>query len=245
MIDSATVSRRFRGPSPDARSIRNADLSESEIPASGNRAGAARVVALVEGPRLRAAGLAALLGSMAPEVIVHAVLRDVAECERAIDRYRPDIVILDVRTVRPALAELLRSRQVRGDRMRSLAILGSLDRPGIRGLLAVGLGGALSADIESDDLLNAIRVLRAGRLVLDPAALTDLLDEPGPPAPALSPSELEILRLAADGLSNEEIARTVAISPSTLKRNLRLVIGKLAARDRTSAVAAAVRAGLI
>lgn len=199
----------------------------------------------MEGPRLRAAAMAALLGSWAPEVTVNAVLRDLAECRRAIDRFRPDIVLFDVRTVRPELVVLLRSLQGRRGPVRTLAVLGSLERSGVRRLLGLGLGGVLSADLEPGDLLDAIRVLRAGRLVLDPAALTELLDGPDQEVPALSPPELEILRLAAVGMSNEEMARRLAVSPSTLKRNLRLTIGKLAARDRTSAVVAAVRAGLI
>ncbi|MQA97558.1 MAG: hypothetical protein GEV11_24090 [Streptosporangiales bacterium] len=256
VIDSATVSRRFRGRTPDAHSIRHADLGEADGSASENGSGTTRVVALVEGSRLQAAGFAALLAGFSPEITVLAVPRDIAGCRREIDRDRPDIAILNVRTVRPELVRLLRYLQERGDQVRPVMLAESLDPQCVGRVLGLGLGGLLSADLEPADLLNALRVLRAGRMILDPAVVPYLVNgacdmngvqgrAPATTPAGLTSAELEILRLAAEGLGNDEIAQRLAISTSTLKRNLRLIVGKLPARDRTSAVVAAVRAGLI
>lgn len=208
-------------------------------------AGSTRLVALVEGSRLQAGALGTLLGSLSPEISVVSVSRDYAACRRDLTQEHPDLVVFDVRTVRPELVTTLRAIRVAGPQLRTVVILGSLDPPGIRELLALGPGALLTGDLGPAELLDTIRVVRSGRMVVDPAALQRLMDPAGPSTPALSGSELRILRLAAEGLSNEEIARRLAISLSTLKRNLRVITGKVSARDRTSAVVAAVRAGLI
>jgi DNA-binding CsgD family transcriptional regulator len=72
-----------------------------------------------------------------------------------------------------------------------------------------------------------------------------LLTSNGEPVPRLTPRELEVLQLAADGRTTREIAEALVVSPGTVKTHLQHIYAKLDARDRVAAVATAIRLGLI
>jgi DNA-binding NarL/FixJ family response regulator len=200
---------------------------------------------MVEGSRLHAGGLAALLTSRSAAIAVVSVMRELDECYCEIDRHRPDIAIFEVRRIRPEFVRFLRLLRERHGTVRLVVIVGSMERHGAQQLLSLGLGGLLSADLAPADLLAALHVIRSGGLVVDPTAMSHALNGSDQGSLALTAWELRILRLAAQGMRNDEMARQLSISQSTLKRNFRLIFGKLGARDRTSALVAAARAGLI
>ena len=87
------------------------------------------------------------------------------------------------------------------------------------------------------------RHLFALREVRPPAV--PLLTSNGEPVPRLTPRELEVLQLAADGRTTREIAEALVVSPGTVKTHLQHIYAKLDARDRVAAVATAIRLGLI
>ena len=107
-----------------------------------------------------------------------------------------------------------------------------------------GAAGYLLKDASRADLLEAIRSAAAGRTVLAPSVATRLLRHVREPVTdRLSPREVEVLRLVAQGLSNSEIGRELYISETTVKTHLLRAFGKLGVSDRTAAVTKAQASG--
>jgi DNA-binding NarL/FixJ family response regulator len=120
-----------------------------------------------------------------------------------------------------------------------------LSRAGLRGW------ACLARDADAEQLDLAVRSAEAGLVLLDlPLAATSLspataLSAPAVPAEALTPRELQVLQLVAQGLPNKGIARRLGISENTAKFHVASVCGKLGASSRTEAVTIAARRGLI
>jgi DNA-binding NarL/FixJ family response regulator len=123
--------------------------------------------------------------------------------------------------------------------------------------LRSGASGFLGKSAEADELLSAIRTVSRGDALLSPAATRTLirrfLAAPGPPAPddlarqgldALTEREREITVLVAAGLSNDEIAARLVVSPATVKTHANRAMAKVGARDRAQLVVFAHRCGL-
>jgi DNA-binding NarL/FixJ family response regulator len=130
-----------------------------------------------------------------------------------------------------------------------------IDENELRALRA-GASGFLSKGVEPADLLDAIRVVAAGEALLSPKATRGLIarfltqPEPGAlPAPArldsLTDREREVLALVAGGLSNDEIAERLYVSPLTAKTHVNRAMTKLGARDRAQLVVIAYQTGLV
>ena len=119
--------------------------------------------------------------------------------------------------------------------------------------IRAGASGFLVKDTEPADLLQAIRVVARGDALLSPSVtrrlITDLASRPAGPAPAagkaLSDREREVLALVACGLSNDEIAGRLFLSPLTSKTHVSRIMTKLNARDRAQLVVMAYESGLV
>jgi DNA-binding NarL/FixJ family response regulator len=120
--------------------------------------------------------------------------------------------------------------------------------------LRAGASGFLLKDAPPAHLLHGIRTVAGGAALLDPEVTRRLVGRyaarirpVGGPAPdtVLTPRELEVLRLIADGLSNGEIAATLQLSPETVKTFVSRILAKLGVRDRVQAVVHAYRHGLV
>ena len=105
-------------------------------------------------------------------------------------------------------------------------------------------GMILQRDISSDQIVQAIKSVAGGLLVFD-SALMPQRSEDDPLAEPLTPREVEVLRLLADGSGNKEIAARLNISEHTIKFHIRSILGKLGAASRTEAVTRGLRSGLI
>ncbi|HMI70089.1 MAG TPA: response regulator transcription factor [Solirubrobacteraceae bacterium] len=118
-----------------------------------------------------------------------------------------------------------------------------------------GASGFLSKSIEPADLLDAIRTVAGGDALLSPKATQALLAEfatagTGPAIPAdrladLTTREREMMTLAAHGLSNDQIAERLFLSPLTVKTHINRAMMKLAVRDRAQLVVLAYQSGLV
>ncbi len=120
--------------------------------------------------------------------------------------------------------------------MRIVALTSFSDRQRVDAVLSAGAVGYLLKDARPDELIAAIRAAAAGHAPLDPRVAAALL--PGrqkSAADQLSGRELQVLRLAAAGLANKQIARRLAISESTVKVHIGSVFRRIGVRDRTSA----------
>ncbi len=127
------------------------------------------------------------------------------------------------------------------------------DEADAAGAIAAGARGGLPRDVESGPLLAALQAVAQGMVVVDPALASALLPAAGrhrdraSPAPAedLTPRELEVLQLLADGLSNKQMARRLGVSEHTVKFHVNAILSKMDAHTRTEAVTRAARLGLI
>ena len=109
--------------------------------------------------------------------------------------------------------------------------------------LDAGAAGFLLKEAPLDDLLRAVRTVAAGKRYIDPVLAASAI---GPStAPQLTARERDVLRLLADGLSNEEIGKQLFISAETVRGYIRKAMQKLGADTRTEAVALALRQRLI
>ncbi|MEW1774836.1 response regulator transcription factor [Streptomyces sp. NPDC086777] len=173
-------------------------------------------------------------------------------------RLRPDVVVMDVRM--PVLDGIEATRLLAGagvpHPVKVLVVTTfNLDEYVYEALRA-GASGFLLKDAPPDRLLHGIRTVATGAALLDPEVTRQLVgryaarirpaDGGGSPhGVPLTPRELEVLRLIADGLSNGEIAAALVISPETVKTFVSRILAKLGLRDRVQAVVYAYRQGLV
>ena len=117
--------------------------------------------------------------------------------------------------------------------------------------IQAGAQGYLLKGAPREELFNAIRVVHAGGSLLQPVVASKLLhqvshqSQPTVEAKALTPRELEVLQLMAQGLRNKEIAAKLTISQRTVKFHTSSIMGKLGASNRTEAVKVAAQQGLV
>jgi two-component system nitrate/nitrite response regulator NarL len=173
---------------------------------------------------------------------------DGAQALAMLDALDPHVALLDVRM--PALDGLALLTQLRGARsaVRVLLISGGDDSEIAHEAIAQGAAGFLSKDAEEDEIGAAILAVADGRSVLSPALQSGVLDLIRARARGmvqLSGRERELLELAAAGHNTTEIATRLHLSPNTVKTYWQRLYEKLGASDRASAMAEAIRRGLV
>jgi DNA-binding NarL/FixJ family response regulator len=165
--------------------------------------------------------------------------------ERIVER-KPRVALVDVRMPKLGGIEVARrARRVAPDTA-VLLYSGYGDRALLTEALDAGVGGFALKEAPLDDLLAAVRAVAAGRPYVDPVLGATLAPSPaGSALPELTQRERDVLRLLADGLSNEEIGKELFIAAETVRTHVRKAMEKLDADTRTEAVARALRAKLI
>lgn len=170
--------------------------------------------------------------------------------------HRPDIVLLDIQM--PVLDGIEATRQIASDEQLAAVRVVILTNYGrdeyVFRALRAGASGFLLKDTEPADLLQALRVVMRGDALLSPAVTRQLITEfvARPPdtlgtagLEALTNREREVVALAAHGLSNDEIAASLVLSPTTAKTHISRAMTKLGARDRAQLVVFAYQSGLV
>ncbi|RME82380.1 MAG: DNA-binding response regulator [Caldilineae bacterium] len=166
---------------------------------------------------------------------------------------QPDIVVMDINM--PLLDGVQATRQITATRPATGVIILTMYRQDqyVFEAIKAGARAYLLKDADSEELVRAIRAVAAGEALLDPAIAVRMIDEfrrmqSGPVGAdgvtPLSERELEILRLVAQGLENEQIAERLGLSEKTIRNRLTVVFEKLHVSNRTQAALYALRKGL-
>ena len=187
-------------------------------------------------------GLAAVLRSQTRLQVV----AEAANGEEAIEAYarlRPDVVLMDLRM--PVMDGLAATRAILADDPGArIIVLTTYDGDeDIHRALAAGARGYLLKDMMRTELLGVIEAVHRGQRGI-PAPVAARLAEHTPRI-GLTPRELEVLGLVANGLTNAQIAERIGRTEGTVKVHLKSILQKLDAQDRTEAVTTALRRGFI
>lgn len=185
--------------------------------------------------------------------------RDGQEAVELSRRLHPDVVLMDIRMPRmngiEAARAITEDPSLAGTRVLILTTF-DIDEY-VYDALAAGASGFLLKDAEPDDIASAVRIVAAGEALIQPSVMKRLVEtfvasRPSPRAASrtglmatLTDREREILALVARGLTNDEIARGLFISPATVKTHLARIMSKLDAHDRAQLVIQAYESGLV
>ncbi|MCG5472700.1 response regulator transcription factor [Micromonospora sp. LAH09] len=206
---------------------------------------------LVDDQTLVRAGFRSILdGEDGIEVVGEAA--DGVEAVRLAVRLRPDVVLIDIRM--PVLDGLAATGQIVASTDARVIILTTFDLDEyVYGALRAGASGFLVKDTEPAELIHAVRVVARGDALIAPAVTRRLIAEfaarvrhpdPGPRLSVLTEREREVLTLVAAGLSNDEIAARLVLSPATAKTHVSRIMTKAQVRDRAQLVILAYESGL-
>jgi DNA-binding NarL/FixJ family response regulator len=188
------------------------------------------------------------------------VVGEAADGRQAVDlarRERADVVLMDIRM--PGVDGLEATRRISADEDLAgvkVIILTTFEADEyVYQALRAGASGFLVKDTEPADLLQAVRVVARGDALLSPSVtrrlISDIASRPERPAAtgkilaSLTDREREVMTLVAEGLSNDEIAARLFLSPLTAKTHVSRIMTKLGARDRAQLVVMAYETGLV
>jgi DNA-binding NarL/FixJ family response regulator len=190
------------------------------------------------------------------------VVETASDGEQAVamaERLAPDVVLMDLRMPRVDGIEATRRLRESRPRIGVIALTTYADDASVLGALRAGARGYLTKDASAEQIAAAIARVADGEASLDEAIQTKVVEAvtagaTEPPAAADDPAELpddltareaEVLGLIAGGLSNQEIAERLVVSPATVKSHVNHLFAKIGARDRAQAVGYAYRHGLV
>ncbi len=162
---------------------------------------------------------------------------DGADAVRQTAQLDPDVVLMDLRMPTMSGVEAIQQlRELRHPARVLVLTTYDTDRDVLPAVVA-GATGYLLKDAPRDELIRAVRAAHAGQSVLSPAVAGTLMERVGDHNLALSPRELEVLRLVAGGATNRAVARQLFVSEATVKTHLLHLYDKLGVRDRAVSVA--------
>jgi len=222
-------------------------LQEVEEPTETTR------ILLVDDHRIVREGLAAVLSKQA-DILVIGEASSAEEALTIVESLNPDLVVLDLHM--PGMGGLKAIRQLKELRPTTSILVLTVENSEMVLLEAVraGAAGYVLKDASAEVVAQSIRLILQGGTVIDSDLLQKALkggvalSTPEPQdlmVDSLTPRELEVLRLLARGLGNQEIAEQLGTSRVTSKKHVHHIIGKLQVSDRTQAILKAFRLGLV
>lgn len=206
-------------------------------------------VVLADDQRIVRDGLVTLLGLL-PGITVVGAAADGAEALALVAEHAPDVLLTDLRM--PGTDGVEATRRVRAEHPGTAVVVLTtyVDDEAVVPALRAGAAGWLSKDADAEAIGRALRSAADGQTTLDPAALSRLMTPAPPetvpetPPDGLTPREVEVLALIAEGLSNQQIARRLVVGEATVKTHVNHLFAKAGLRDRAQAVRYAYRHGL-
>ncbi len=211
-----------------------------------------RILIADDHPLLRQALLQVFSNQKDMEVVGEA--SDGQEAVNLASQLKPDVIVMDI--MMPQFDGLEASRQIKKNSptIAILVLTAYEDENYVLGLLEAGAAGYLLKSARGQDLVEAVRAIRAGESVLHPKVIEKLLKRaltksamaPEPKVhELLSDRESELLKLLATGMSNKEIADRLCLSVRTVKAHMSNIFNKLNVASRSEALVQALRSGLL
>jgi len=193
-------------------------------------------------------GLRALLEGE-PDMEVVGEAGDAQEAIRLAGQLQPHIILLDIRLPDRSGIEVCREIRLQHRQIQVLMLTSYIEEELLTEAIAAGASGYVLKQLSTDDLLHAIRTVRQGDAVLDPKVTKRLLEQvqrtqremKGSAFHDLSPRELQILALVAQGKSNTDIAKELMLSPITVRNHVSAILSKLQLSNRIEAAIFAVQ----
>lgn len=209
----------------------------------------ARVV-VIDDHQVLAGALKAALNS-SPDLKVVGIAGTVAEGLAAVERGKPDLVVTDYRLPDGDIADHIPRFIECCPESKVLVLTGWPDESSFLRTIGAGASGFLDKQQDLDALIDAARRVLRGELVVAPHFLPLLVrragarDSDGGRSSSLTPRELDVLRLLADGLSTKAIADDLHLSVNTIRNHISKLLAKLDAHSRLDAVRVGVDRGLV
>lgn len=192
------------------------------------------------------------------EIEVVALAANGKEAVALVQQHQPDVVLMDLKM--PLLNGIHATRQISTafPQIKVIVLTTYDSDEWVFDAIKSGAAGYLLKDAEGDEIVTAVKEAHNGRSYLDPNIAGKVLNafskldrtpiqtKPDDPVlEQLTDREMSILRLMADGKTNQEIADALFLAPGTIKNNVSQILSKLHANDRTQAVLAALRRGIV
>jgi two-component system, NarL family, response regulator LiaR len=182
-----------------------------------------------------------------PDLEVVGEATDGVEALEQTKHLQPDVVVMDL--LMPVMDGIAATRAIRREMPETevLALTSVLESASVLEAIRAGAIGYLLKDTQAAELRTAIKAAAAGQVQLSPQASVYLLSAvrtPELPEP-LTPREMDVLRLLAQGQSNKEIACALYLVEETVKSHVRHILAKLGVQSRTQALLAAIRLGIV
>ena len=200
-----------------------------------------RVLSVDDHPLLRE-GIAGLIADESDMTLV----AEASNGREAVEQFRlhlPDVTLMDLQMPEMCGVEATTAIRAEFPDARIVVLTTYTGDAQVALALKAGASGYLLKNALRTDLLKTIRAVHAGRKVLSPEITFAIASHAA--GEALSPSETRVLRLIADGQSNKQIATALSITEEAVKGQVKNILSKLGARDRTHAAVIGLRNGII
>jgi DNA-binding NarL/FixJ family response regulator len=180
--------------------------------------------------------------------------RNGEEAVRRAVELRPDVVVMDVNMPQMSGVEATRELHEAAPECAVLMLTVNADDDDVLDAILAGASGYLLKDARLPEIIRAIHAAAAGEALIAPAVTAGVLDRlrrhgapdgPAPPDVALTPREVDVLRLIVEGCDNGEIGRRLHLSASTIKHHASSILEKLGVENRIQAAVMAVRLRLV
>jgi DNA-binding NarL/FixJ family response regulator len=210
-------------------------------------------VMLAEDQTLVRQGICSLL-ELSDKIEVVGEVVDGSEVVDGIERFQPDVVLLDIRMPIMTGIDALHAMREAGIEIPAVILTTFDDHQLVLEGMQAGAKGFLLKDVSLESLVNAIETVYAGQTLVQPAITERILKglqglssktEDDVEVDPLSQKEVEVLRLMAGGYSNREISLAIHKSEGTVKNQVSSILEKLRVRDRTQAVLRAINLGIL
>jgi DNA-binding NarL/FixJ family response regulator len=199
-----------------------------------------RILVVDDHPVVRE-GLAAMISTQADMTVVGAAA-DAAEALELFRLHRPDVTLMDLRLPGMGGVEAIKALRREFPHSRFIVVTSFHGDQDVYQAMRAGASSYVLKEMFGEELFKAIRAVHAGGQYLPPGVVDA---DAGLAPPGLTPRETDVLRLIVGGLSNRQIGEALRVTEGSVKFYVNKILSKLGVADRTQAVTAAIRRGII